>query len=192
MRMKTLFSVVIGLLICVHSATAQTKLYSTPQTFNENGYSYQCTIGAGGGIITLSNKDNKYTSKSPTYVAGKERGAKYVCKGMSNVPISSEDIYSRRACYMTLKPIFTQEDRKRLRDEILDINMIINPQTGRVMEVYFEFYILSLYNTVPLSTYRKIELELMNKVCFIPSETGRMLDFILFSWGYYLAHIIDD
>ncbi|MBB4044664.1 DUF5043 domain-containing protein [Bacteroides reticulotermitis] len=191
MRMKILFSVVIGLLIGVHSATAQTNYYSTPKTFNENGYSYECTIGAGR-IITLANKDNKYTNKMPAYVTGKERGKEYVCKGMSNVPISSEDIYSRRACYMTLKPLFTQEERKRLRDETLDINMIINPQTGRVMEVYFEFYILSLYNTVPLSTYRKIELELMNKVCFIPSETGRMLDFILFSWSYHLASIIDD
>lgn len=60
------------------------------------------------------------------------------------------------------------------------------------MEVYFEFDILSLYNTVPLSTYREIEVELMDKVCFIPSETGRMLDFILFHWTYHLADIIDD
>lgn len=191
MKSKLLLAVVIGLLTCVNSVTAQTNYYSTPQTFNEKGYTYQCEIGAGR-IITLANKDNKYTNKMPTYMVGKERGKEYVCKGMSNVPISSEDTHSRRACHMTLKPLFTQEERKLLRDEILDINMIINPQTGRVIEVYFDFYILSLYNTIPLSTYRKIEIELINKVYFIPSETGRMLDFILFSWSYHLADIIDD
>ena len=190
MKSKLLLAVVIGLLTCVNSVTAQTNYYSTPQTFDENGYTYECNIGAGDKI-TLGNINNRYTSKGPTYVVGEKYGEAYVCKGLLNIPISKPDI-SRRLCHVLMKNVFTQEEKKRLRDDILYINMNINPQTGRVMEVYFEFHARCLYNTVPLSTYREIEVALMSNAHFIPSDTGKKLDFILYCWTYHLAYIIDD
>ena len=40
--------------------SAQTNYYSQDKTFYEDGYTYQCDVTEGAGLVNLYNKDSKY------------------------------------------------------------------------------------------------------------------------------------
>ena len=40
--------------------SAQTNYYSQDKTFYEEGYTYQCDLTEGAGLVNLYNKDSKY------------------------------------------------------------------------------------------------------------------------------------
>lgn len=59
--------------------------------------------------------------------------------------------------------------------------MSLNSETGKVEEVYFSFYHSEPYGKIPVSVFRKIELELKEKVRFQPTDEGKVLDYIYYA-----------
>ena len=50
------------------------------------------------------------------------------------------------------------------------ITMLLSPDTGKVMEVNFNFTTFSPYARVPLHVYREIEVKLKEQIHFKPGE----------------------
>ena len=65
--------------------------------------------------------------------------------------------------------------------EKLNVVMYLNPQTGKVAEVSFWFISSDPFSTIPISTYRDIEMKLKNQISYKPSEIGKQLNFIMLS-----------
>ena len=62
------------------------------------------------------------------------------------------------------------------------VRMIVNTSTGKVDEVFFRFMYNDPFITVPVSTFRKLELELKEKIWFTITPAGKKLKFIQRGW----------
>ncbi|GHT75911.1 hypothetical protein AGMMS50262_12700 [Bacteroidia bacterium] len=155
--------------------TAQTYYYSTTKTFNESGYTYQCDIKYGG--VVLYNKANQYTYKNQTYKDGS-----YLDIDWAEVDDVQNETWTKPMAWDIVNKAFTTTEKKRFKDEALGITMIINPETGKVIEVSFDFMPKSGYATVAVSTYRKIETELKNKIWFTPTTEGKKANYLMRFW----------
>jgi hypothetical protein len=68
--------------------------------------------------------------------------------------------------------------------------MIICSNTGNVKEVEFDFIRTTGYATIPVATYRRLELALKEQVRFPPTAFGRRMNFIVRSVRMDVAQII--
>ena len=170
----TIFSFV--LVICVVNITAQTNYYTETRIFQEDGYVYQCDI-SHKFFVTLYNKANRLT-----YV-------KQIFKDTKKVPGFGfdfddvvEDTWTWPKSRSIVNKAFTAEQKLRMKDESVGICMYISPETGKVIEVEFTFVTVSPFATIPLSVYRKIEVELKKQVWFTPTKDGKRLNHLLRGW----------
>ncbi|MCG0885682.1 hypothetical protein IMAU10574_03093 [Lactiplantibacillus plantarum] len=60
--------------------------------------------------------------------------------------------------------------------------MLLSPDTGKVIEVYFNFTTFNPYARVPLYVYREIEVKLKEQIQYKPGEVGKQLNHIMLSW----------
>lgn len=77
---------------------------------------------------------------------------------------------------------FTPEQRERITDDDFGVTMTIYTNTGKVIGVDFSFFHTDPISTIPVSTFRQIELELKEKIWFTPTAEGRKLKFIKRGW----------
>ena len=61
--------------------------------------------------------------------------------------------------------------------------MFLDPETGKVAEVRFNFATFSPYAKVPLSVYRNIEVQLKENISYTPTTVGKQLNYIMLSWS---------
>ena len=169
----------IGLLLCASSAVAQTRFYDVTRTFHESGFTYQADVS--GGMVTLYNRNaGRFTNVRQTFRDGRL--------------ISEEDRMIEDVARETNRPMmdlaeqivrntFSTAERNRLiRGERLSLTLIICPNTGNVKEVHFRFMRQSGYATIPVTTYRRMELEIKRQVRFTPTAHGRNMNFIFRGW----------
>ncbi len=57
--MRTIFLLLFISLFMV-DLSAQTNYYKQDKTFYEEGYTYQCDVTEGAGLVNLYNKNSKY------------------------------------------------------------------------------------------------------------------------------------
>ena len=171
---------IILLLLCVwfsfNKATAQTYYYNTTKTFNENGYTYQCDK-ANHGIVTLYNKANKYTCTSYQNKDGSPIG-----NPEKLFPLIEKDNWTRQKCFSIINSAFSSAEKQRVKGDLIDVSMTIDTSTGKVIEVDFSIYYSTPLGTIPISTYRNIELALKNQVWFTLTKTGKNLKFVKIGW----------
>ncbi len=159
------------------SLFAQTNYYTATKTFNENGYTYQCDVKASGRV-TLYNKNNKWTYADQTI---KQTGAIYIMPE-AGVDLWEDDNWTRAKRFEIVNNAFSSAEKQRVKGQEFNIGMFINPETGRVDEVDFTFVDFGPYVTIPVSVYRKIELELKNKIWVTPTVEGKKLNYIIYWW----------
>ena len=174
--MKTTTLFILALLYTIN-CPAQTHYYLEPKTFQEEGYTYQCDIKAW--LVTLYNKDNKLTYEDNI---DKRTGEVFVPNGKG--PHIAEETWSKPKCYSIVNQAFSPEEKARVAGKEFTIALYINSQTGKIMEVDFNFIALERnpYTTIPVSVFRKIEVELKKNVWFTPSEEGKNMSYILLCW----------
>lgn len=165
--------IVLIFTFCALFAYGQESLYEEYKVFNEDGYTYICKPRAGG-FVDLYNKDNKWVNTCPKY---KDTG-KYLEFGV-NTFIDDTDMDS--IIKSIIYNAFTLEQLKMLRGYRLAAIMSLNSETGKVEEVYFSFKYYQPYAKIPVSVFRKMELELKEKVRFQPTEEGKKLDYIYYA-----------
>ena len=150
--------------------------YNTTRTFNENGYTYQ-SDKAEWGLVTLYNKANQYT-----YAHYERKDGNPIGNLESLFPLIEPDNWTRQKCFSIVNKAFSAEEKKRIKGKKLDVSMIVDSSTGKVIEVNFNFYYSTPLGTILVSTYRNLELALKDQIWFTPSDNGRKLNFIMVGW----------
>ena len=166
----------IGILFCA-TIMAQNNYYTTTKTFNESGYAYQCDVSPSK-MVTLYNKNNQWTYVDQIYTS---TGNPFVMP-MSGIDLTEDDTWTRTKYHSIVKEAFTPAEQQKVQERKLFITLIINSSTGKVDEVYFEFGNFGPYATIPVSVFRKIEIELKKNLWFIPTAEGKKLNYIGLCW----------
>ncbi|GHU79774.1 hypothetical protein FACS1894145_4640 [Bacteroidia bacterium] len=179
MKTKEIFLVIFCAFFCLSGAAAQTYYYNTTQTFNENGYSYQCDKPEWG-LIELYNTNNIYTYANYVYKDGSEITDTDILRG--NTKLIESDNWTRQKCFSIINAAFSGAEKQRVKGQKFDVSMTINTSTGKVIEVDFRFMYNDPFATIPVSTYRKIELDLKSQIWFTLTNTGKQLKFIHRGW----------
>lgn len=158
---------------CALFAYGQELLYEEYKVFNEEGYTYICDPQSNG-YVDLYNKNNKWVDTCPKY---KDTG-KYLEFGVNTLEY---DMNMKNVIQSVIYNAFSTEQIKMLKGYRLAAVMSLNSETGKVDEVYFRFYHRDPYAKIPVSVFRKMELELKEKIRFQPTEEGKKLDYIYYA-----------
>jgi hypothetical protein len=185
---RTLFLTAL-LLFVSHAFMAQTYYYNETKTFYENGYTYQCDTDMRTARVTLYNKESKYTYERLVFKDGSDANGAMVFHGMR--PLENDD-WTYQTGVSIVDKAFSAEERKRVAGKELVVTQLIDSSTGKVIEVYFNFIYTAPFATIPVSTYRKIELELKEKVWFTPTADGKRMKFIMNSWRQEISRLPAD
>ncbi len=175
--MKKVSALLVLLLALPASVAAQTRYYNESKTFKEDGYTYRCDVIEQIGWVKLYNVDNKWVNtpvmkKGSNEQVSRESSPLWLTEEAGVNALSAVLVPCRKAA-MDILDIY----KDRLRTNNLYIRMYINPDTGKIGEVYFEFSNLSGYGTLPVSVYRQIEMGLIGKQ-FTPTAFGKTLNYI--------------
>ena len=163
------------------NGAAQTE-YSTTRTIQGDGYSYQCDNE--GGSIMLYNSNDQFT-----YAIWERRDGLPVDVGYfdGTIPTIINTIARHRQAQSIAVQIFTREELISVMElgPTLMIRMIIDPLTGNVAEVNFQFPETTGYAQFPLERYRQIELAIKENITFEITEAGKKLNYCI--TGFFFA-----
>lgn len=178
--MKTFITFLFVLLCCTGiRLAAQTNYYTETKTFHEDGYTYQCDVNEAA-MVSLYNADcTYYKTKQIDLTTGK--AYRYI-PGLS--PLERE-ARTKPQCFAIVNRAFPPEIKARVNGRELMIILYIEPTTGKIADVVFEFTtdnLAEIYTQVPVSVYREIEVELKENVRFTPSALGKKLNYIFMFW----------
>ena len=169
MKTKNIVLVLIGILLYMTDADAQTRFYDTSRTFNEQGFTYVANVigdGIAGGIVRLNNRDTRWIGRDQTNRDGTPRG-------FGRTVEENNSVQMQQLARTIIQNAFTPAERQRLGGYSMEVILFMNPDTGVVDDVQFVFGITSGFATIPVTTYRRIELELKNRLRFVPTAEGR-------------------
>lgn len=185
MKTKVKIFIVICSLFTLANVSAQTYYYNDDetlvktQTFVENGYAYQSLYNFDSKIMVLYNRLNSKTNAEQTFSDGSllTEGTR-----LGNEKLIAKDEWTKEKCRSIVNGAFSEVEKQRLNDTGLMVCMTIDTHTGKVAEVEFAFRSAKGIVTIPISVFRKIELDLKNNVWFTLTDAGKSLNFIRKSW----------
>ena len=165
----------IGMLIYANSAMAQTFYYNTTRTFHKNGFTYQADVSPAGWV-TLYNRDNRLMGTHQLFRDGNV--ITEVDRGYADVERTT-DVTAKLLTQYLVRNAFSATEINRLKErERLGLALIICSNTGNIQEVEFDFIRTTGYATIPVATWRRLELALKEQVRFPPTDFGRRMNFI--------------
>ena len=184
MKTKIKLLVIVGLLFCAaNSVVAQVFFYDRSRAISvggRDGVFLQADV-AESGLVTLYNRANQLTYTGQT-VDGRPR------RFDERIRDVEPDNWTRDLAMRIVREAFSAEEISRIRQgESFGIAMIISPETGRVIEVNFDFFYRSSYATIPVATFRRIELALIEQIRFTPTADGRRMNYIIRFWSQELV-----
>ena len=160
-------------------AFAQTNYYKVDKTFYEDGYTYRCDVEEGTQSVLLYNVENKFTYVDQIIKStGKEISINDYRESFE------DDDWTKDRCRTIVRRTFSAEERRRLQGYGFIIGIYISSETGKIIEVDFDFVTFNPFATIPVSVYRQIEIQLKEKVWFVPTEFGKGLNYIYLCWNY--------
>lgn len=174
-----IYVICIGLLLSCLTITAQTNYYNNDKTFVKEGYTYQCDVLEGAKFVRLYNKENKLT-----YVEQIDRNTKKKISIKDNMQEKQleDDSWTKQKCYSIINGAFSSDEKQRIKDWEFTVMLYVNPDTGKISEVGFQFFSNTPYGFIPVSVFRQIEVELKKNVWFVPTERGKKRNYILVGW----------
>ncbi len=179
--MKTIWCLLGYFFVGIELLFAQTNYYKETKTITRNGYEYQCDVKYNYWV-RLYNKENQYTEDDVVYKATGET-FDYPIEGGRNLWVIEPAPEMLRAAEDIVDEAFTREEAIGLKQHVLSTTMYIDPNSGKVIEVCFDFIILSGFEFIPVERYREIECKLKESLYFTPTETGKQLKVIMLSWS---------
>lgn len=167
--------ILIGMICYTISTLAQVNYYITTKSFDENGYSYQCDVPFSG-MVTLYNKNNQWIYVYQVY---KSSGESFTMD--DDCPdVIEYDTWVDPKCESIVNNAFSAAEKRRVKGHGFHIGMYINSNTGKVDEIDFTFVNFGPFATIPISVYRKIEMEIKQNIWFVPTAEGKKLNYILY------------
>lgn len=175
--MKRVYIFLFTVFVFSNILFAQTNYYTQSKRFIECEYSYQCDVNAM--MVDLYNSNNTLNNVAQIITA---TGKAYSTNESLSKKFFIEDDWTYKKCLSILNNAFTDVEKKLLDDRKLGVLLYINSQTGKVMEVKFDFFSQSGFAKIPVSTYRSIELKLKSEVWFTPSDEGKKMNYLVRWW----------
>jgi hypothetical protein len=184
---------VMSLLLCAGSAATQVilepglpvappRFFDETRTFYGNGFVYQADVEECGRV-TLYNRDAGNFVGAP--VPQTHRDGSLICgedRRRYGTIVWDTYFLMRDLAERIVIEAFSSAERLRLNNpepgEYLGLRLIICSDTGNVKEVHFRFFNDDAFATIPVSTYRRIEVAIKEQVRFTPTDFGRSLNFI--------------
>ena len=181
--MRTLLLFLTALMIGAETFAQQLDFvapgyYRKDTVYVLNGYRYRCD--GMKGVVVLYNADypNQWEEETQVY---KETGKYFDSEFGKSNPII-DDLSMDQKVLDIIDNAFTKEFVEPLEgDELLTVTLFLNSQTGKVEEVSFWFSPNDAYASLPISTYRNIELQLIRNISYTPSAIGKQLNYIMLS-----------
>lgn len=149
----------------------------TRSVLNGNGYTYYQDITNDTEIISLYNKENKYIGTPLVYKATGERPPLDIREKRVE-----DDNWSYDRSEEIINNAFSAEQKSIISGRTFMVSIYIDSTSGRILDVEFAFPKRYPYAQIPLSVYRKIEMDLKEYIYFTPTEAGKKLNYILFGW----------
>ena len=179
--MRTFVIIIIFIFVSIVNILAQSlNVYKETKTFYQKGYTYQCDVPSYK-VIRLYNKENKFTYENQI---NKETGELFNPPLlMGNKKIIVPDLEMSRKARRIVDNAFSIKQAERFKEYELLVIMYLSPETGKVIEVRFDFPNFGPYATIPISVYRGIEVDLKASIRFVPDEVGKRLNYIMLGWG---------
>ena len=175
MKTRNTIIILIGLLFCLTDISAQTRFYDTSRTFYEQGFTYVANVD---GIVRLNNRDTRWIGVVQMNRDGTVRG-------FGRTVEQNNSIQMQQLARTIVSNAFTSAERQRIRGaKPLFVSIWADSQTGVVTDVQFAFGRTEGFATIPVSTYRRIELELRNRIRFVPTAEGRRRNFLFLGIEY--------
>lgn len=171
------------LLFATNNIIAQTNYYTETKTFYEEGYTYQAD-NYDSGRIKVYNKDCIWINTTQTY---KETGEHFDMLDYEPELIERQSLDKTiKILHSILEECYTEDEKINIKNnkKTSIINLFINTETGKVDDVRFSFDNTSYYIYIPVSTFRKIELQIKDKLSFTVTEEGKKLNYIYY-WEDY-------
>ena len=179
--------------ISVHKKVTQESYYNETKTFVEDGYAYQCDVEKPGVMVYLYNKDYKdvYTKqkrvssggefelKEDNFITVPDPEGRFL---LTTVPMQVEWNESAISERELIRSLFSEEEKQRVKGYSLGVVLHINPDTGKIDGVIFNFPYKQPFATIPVSTYRRIELKLKETMTYTPTAYGKGLNYIFKGW----------
>ena len=133
----------------------------------------------GAGLVNLYNKDSKYI-----YVKqiNRHTGEK-ISREEEFLNEFEEETWTKPKCRSIVNNAFSSDEKQRVKGEEFIITMYIDPDTGKVADVEFIFMTFNPYATIPISVYRKIEVEIKKNIWFKITPEGKKRNYIMLWWG---------
>jgi hypothetical protein len=78
--------------------------------------------------------------------------------------------------------VFTTSQKNMLAGKSMIISVRFNPATGTISDVYFEFFRNDPFVSIPVETYRSVELALKQNLTITVTDDGRKLNYIQLFW----------
>ena len=174
----------IGLLLYVSGAVAQTRFYDAIRTFHENGFTYQANVSPAGYVTLFNKAGGRFINTRQTF-----RDGRLISEEDREISDVTSQTFTSHLARRIVRDAFSAIERSRIRrGDTLSTVLIICSNTGNIKEVHFRFPRNSSYATIPVSTYRRIELELKRQLRFTPSDFGRNMNFIFRGWMTDVTH----
>ena len=176
------------LLLCLLglSSSAQEYYYNNQKTFEENGYTYQCDVlkanrGPDIGWVTLYNKANRFTNidqinvNTGRLISISENYEEQIDDPNVSIPPRMEKII-----YDAFPTSLKQEIINL--NEPLSISLYIDPTTGKIADVEFQFMTSDPFAKAPVSVFRKIEVDLKSQIQFNITAAGKKRNYVFLGW----------
>ncbi|MDR0989034.1 MAG: DUF5043 domain-containing protein [Prevotellaceae bacterium] len=169
--MKRITLLLAASLICLQ-LPAQTRYYQITGMYAEAEYTYQCDVQ--GKHVRLYNKANKWT-----YELIRNKTTGNVADIEALLPVLEDDTWTKPKCHLIVSQAFTVNEACMVQNAFpISVSMYINSTTGRIEEILFEFTNIEAFATIPVSVYRKIEVNLKKNVWFTSTANGKTLNYI--------------
>lgn len=180
-KLKLLYLIVGILLFCRCEMKAQSYYYNDSRIFYQNGYNYKCDKSSAG-LVDLYNDSCQYINSEMIYKNDSIIKDIELLEG--DVMLVEKDSWSKKACDSIVNNAFSDSEKLRVINDKFMVSLTIDSNTGRIIEVYFTFYFSDSFGTIPVETYRKLELNLKRNVWLKMTDVGKQLKFVKLGWRH--------
>jgi hypothetical protein len=159
---------------------------NTTGTITQSGYTYKYrNLKLAGGIV-LSDHVELYNATNSFL------DVEWVYKDGAPLPLLPEDntntdftdsSQSVRETIDMIKSCFSTYQKTLLRGKSMGITVRLDPSSGKIADVYFDFFRDSPFVNIPVETYRSVELALKQNLTITVTDEGRRLNYIELYWS---------
>jgi hypothetical protein len=156
-------------------------------TITQSGYTYKYRNGIISGVevktrIELYNADNKFLDVPWNYKDGTPKNEGESLGYYQNSYYFSYSSLTYNQLRTLVAGQFTSQQKNSIQGNSMVVQALVDPDTGKVVDVYFSFRRAYRLVYIPVETFRNIELAIKEKLTITATDQGRKFNFIEFIW----------